>query len=60
MYRSESETGDRNRALATLARSFGTLGSTVDAAAEPYFKQCSLLVDSTDLAMMGATLANDG
>ncbi len=60
VYRSESETGDRNRALATLARSFGTLGSTVDAAAEPYFKQCSLLVDSTDLAMMGATLANDG
>lgn len=60
VYRSESSTGDRNRALATLSRANGKLASTVDAAAEPHFKQCSLLVTSTDLAVMGATLANSG
>ena len=60
VYRSEADNGDRNRALATLARSFGVLGSTVEDAVDPYFRQCSLLVDSTDLAVMGATLANNG
>lgn len=57
---SESATGDRNRALAMLARSFGTLASDVDEAVEPYFRQCALAVDCTDLAVMGATLANHG
>lgn len=60
VYESESTTGDRNRALATLARSFGVLSCDVDEAAEPYFQQCSLLVDATDLSAMGATLANNG
>ncbi|ALJ21216.1 glutaminase A [Microbacterium sp. No. 7] len=57
---SESATGDRNRALAMLARSSGALDGTVDDAVEAYFRQCALLVDTTDLAVMGATLANDG
>ncbi|HMR49561.1 MAG TPA: glutaminase A [Arachnia sp.] len=60
---SESSTGDRNRALAMLARSYGMLGSTattVDEVVEPYFRQCALLIDCTDLAVMGATLANHG
>lgn len=60
VYASESATGDRNRALAMLARSSGVLGSSVDDAVEPYFRQCALLVDSVDLAVMGATLADDG
>lgn len=60
VYRSESETGDRNRALATLARASGVLTTTVDEATEPYFKQCSLLVDCNDLAVMASTLANGG
>lgn len=60
VYESESEHGDRNRALASLAKSTGKLGSSVDEAAEPYFRQCALLVDSTDLSIMAATLANDG
>lgn len=57
---SESATGDRNRALAMLARSSGVLVGTVDDTVEAYFRQCSLLVDAHDLAVMGATLANDG
>ncbi|MGB4136193.1 MAG: glutaminase A [Microbacterium sp.] len=60
VYRSESETGDRNRALATLARASGVLASGVDDAAEPYFRQCSIEVDCGDIAIMGATLANNG
>lgn len=60
VYRSESATGDRNRALATLARSTGVLGCDVPDAVEPYFMQCALLVTTTELAVMGATLANNG
>ncbi|TAJ46844.1 MAG: glutaminase A [Herbiconiux sp.] len=60
VYESESATGDRNRGLAHLARASGMLGSTVADAVEPYFQQCSLLVDTGDLAMMAATLANGG
>ena len=60
VYRSESATGDRNRALAMLARSFGVLECSVDDAVEPYFRQCAMSVDCTDLSVIGATLANDG
>ncbi len=60
VYRSESETGDRNRALAFLMKSFGVLDGDVEAAVDLYFKQCSLLVTARDLAMMAATLANRG
>lgn len=60
VYRSESATGDRNRALATLAKSTGVLATDVHDAVEPYFGQCSLLVDAEDVAVMGATLANHG
>lgn len=57
---SESATADRNRALAMLAKEHNVLNSSVEDAVEPYIAQCSLLVDSSDLAIMGATLANDG
>lgn len=60
VYRSESSTGDRNRALAHLAASSGVLGATVDEAVDAYFRQCSLAVTARDLAVMGATLANSG
>ena len=60
VFESEKATGHRNRALAELTLAAGVLGSGVDDATEPYFKQCSLLVDTTDLALMGATLANGG
>ncbi len=60
MYRAESEHGDRNRALAYLMRSAGSLVGDADAIAEVYFRQCSLVVDCVDLAMMAATLGNGG
>ena len=60
VYQSESVTGDRNRAIAHLMRSFGNLEEDVDAIIDAYFRQCSLLVTCRDLATMAATLANRG
>ncbi len=60
VFEAEWRTGDRNRAIAYLMRTFGMLRDEVDAAVETYFRQCSVLVDVCDLARMGATLANRG
>jgi glutaminase len=60
VYESESATGDRNRSIAWLMRSFGAIDGDVDGVIDDYFKQCSLLVNCTDLATMAATLANRG
>jgi glutaminase len=60
VYASESATGDRNRSIAWLMRSFGALEGDVSSVIDDYFKQCSLLVNCVDLATMAATLANRG
>ncbi len=57
---SEQSTGDRNRALAWLMRSFGVLDGDAHEIVDLYFGQCSILVNCRDLAVMGATLASDG
>ena len=59
-YRSESETGHRNRAIGYFLRNLNLLDQNVDEVLEAYFRQCSVLVTARDLAMMGATLANMG
>jgi len=60
VYRSEMETNHRNRAIAQLVQSYGRLqGDPLDAV-DTYTRQCSLLVDARDLAIMGATLADGG
>lgn len=60
VYASERDTGDRNRAIAYLMRSAGLLDEDVDAQADMYFRQCSIIVTAKDLAIMAATLANAG
>jgi len=60
VYRSESETGHRNRAIGHLLRNVGALNGPVDEVVDLYFRQCSILVTAMDLARMGATLANIG
>jgi glutaminase len=60
VYRAESETGDRNRALAHLMRASGSLRCSPAEAVEVYFRQCSVLVDTVDVAVMAATLAAGG
>ena len=60
VYQSESETGHRNRAIAWLMKNCGSIDGDVDEILSLYFQQCSILVTTRDLAMMGATLANMG
>ncbi|CAN5692817.1 glutaminase A [soil metagenome] len=60
VFRSEQETGDRNRAIAYLLRTHGILGGNVEAALDVYFRQCAVSVTARDLSVMAATLANKG
>lgn len=60
VYRSESETGFRNRAIAWMLKNFGIIDGEPMASLENYFRQCSVLVTCRDLAYMAATLANGG
>lgn len=60
VYRSESETGFRNRAIAWMLKNFGITDGEPMASLENYFRQCAILVNCRDLAYMAATLANGG
>ena len=60
VFTSERATGHRNRAIAYLMLNFGMLSDMIDDTLELYYQQCSIIVTSHDLAMMGATLANGG
>ena len=60
VFASERETGDRNRAIAYLLRNYRVIDGDVDAVLDVYFRQCSVLVTARDLAVMAATLANNG
>jgi glutaminase len=60
VYRSESETGHRNRAIGHMLRNFNILNEPPDPVVDLYFKQCSVSVTCRDLAVMAATLANRG
>ena len=60
VYRSESETGFRNRAIAWMLKNFAIIDGEPMGTLENYFRQCSLLVSCQDLAYMAATLANGG
>ena len=57
---SESLTGNRNRAIAYLMRNFDIIDEQVNESLHQYFAQCSMLVNTQDVAMMAATLANMG
>lgn len=60
VFMSERVTGHRNRAIGHLMLNFNMVGERVEDSLELYFQQCSVLVNSHDLALMGATLANGG
>jgi glutaminase len=60
VFASERETGDRNRAIAYLLRNYAVVEGDVSAVLDVYFRQCSVLVTARDLAIMAATLANNG
>ncbi len=60
VYQSEKRTGNKNRALAFLLKSYGLLQDDVEEVLDCYFKACSISVNSKDLAQVGYVLANRG
>ena len=60
VFESERVSGHRNRAMAHLMLNFGIIDRNVEAILDLYFKQCSVIVTTRDMAAMAATLANAG
>ena len=60
VYRSEKATGNKNRALAYLLKSYNLLEDDVDGVLDCYFRACSIKVDCRDLANIAFVLANRG
>ena len=60
VFRSEQATGHRNRAIAYMMLNSGMIRGAPEEILDIYFRQCSVNVTCADLAVMAATLANDG
>ena len=60
VFRSEEATGHRNRAIAYMMLNTGMIRRDPNEVLDLYFRQCSVNVTCRDLAIMAATLANDG
>ena len=60
VYDSEYETAWGNRGIANLLFNYGRLYCDAEEALRVYTKQCSVAINTKDLAIMGATLANEG
>jgi glutaminase len=60
VFKSESETNQRNQAIAMLMYAYGHIKENPLQACDVYTEGCSVGVNAKDLAMMAATLANGG
>ena len=60
VYTSEYETAWGNRGIANLLYNYDRLYCDAEEALRVYTKQCSVGINAKDLAIMGATLANEG
>lgn len=60
VYKSEADTNQRNQALAKLMAAYGRIEGDPLEATDIYTRQCSVSVNTKDLATMAATLANSG
>jgi len=60
VFKSESETNQRNQAIAMLMYAYGHIKDNPLQACDVYTEQCSVGVTAKDLAEMAATLANGG
>jgi glutaminase len=60
VYTSEMSSNRRNQGIAHLLDSYDRMYFDPEEATDVYTRQCSLRVSATDLALMGATLADGG
>ena len=60
VYKSESDTNQRNQAIGALMLAYGYIKSNWQQAVDLYTRQCSIGVNAKDLATMAATLAAGG
>jgi glutaminase len=60
VFKSESETNQRNQAIGALMYAYGYIKAKPEQATDIYTEQCSVNVSAKDLATMAATLAAGG
>ena len=60
VYRSEKETGNKNRALTYMLIAYGIISDPAEELLDCYFKACSILVDCCDLARIADVFAHHG
>ncbi len=60
VYKSESDSNQRNQAIGALMFAYGYIKTDWPRAVDLYTRQCSIGVNARDLAMMAATLAFGG
>jgi glutaminase len=60
VYKSESDTNHRNRAISMLMSAYERFPSDPAVAVDLYTRACSIAVTAKDLGVMAATLANGG
>jgi len=60
VYKSESDTNQRNQAIGALMFAYGYIKTNWQQAVDLYTRQCSIGTNAKDLAMMAATLAAMG
>ncbi len=60
VYKSESDTNQRNQAIGALMLAYGYIKTNWQQAVDLYTRQCSIGVNARDLAVMAATLAAGG
>jgi glutaminase A len=60
VYKSESDTNQRNQAIGALMLAYGYIKGNWQQAVDLYTRQCSIGVNARDLAIMAATLAAGG
>jgi glutaminase len=60
VYKSESDTNQRNQAIGALMLAYGYIKDNWQQAVDLYTRQCSIGVNAKDLATMAATLAAAG
>ncbi len=60
VFKSEADTNQRNQAIGRLMFAYGHIKDKPDQATDIYTEQCAVSVNTMDLAIMAATLANGG